>query len=611
MFWFGGFSGPRPTRRIPVEARDVWSEVAGCWTVGRWVAHDVKTVAVEGRHVMVVGPCGISKLELERLASDGVPDDVAWKWSGSYTVVEVTASGTAVWTDLGGTMPIYTLAFNEGTMWASSSRALAGLTGQRIDWGTVGALLLVPEVAPLVARRSTFADIELVPSGHKLLLSSAGRCDVTRVWVPSPRSEENSAEALRRELAAGVAVRMDNAATPTSDLSGGYDSTALCLLAAEQIHPERCIVGVTVHPEGVTAGGDMYYARIAAQHPGIDHQLLPLGSDHSPYAELDAVPVTDEPAPSTVTHARFSAQLRWLRSEFGSDCHMTGDGGDGLLCTPPIFLADLVRTHRLPRLWTETLAWARLRRVAPWSLLFMAVRTAATDRGSALRELDLALSRGVERGRATSTEGGVSWFSSAPVPIWATRTVRARVASLVQAAAQHAEDGGGRDITSQFVAETMASVGRTAHADGQLAEFCGIPLHNPFVDSRVIDTYLAVPLAERPGPANYKPVLRRALADLLPPALAARTTKGDFNSDHHQGMRAAMPVLHKLADGHLAAHGLIDVAQVRGAFTAAAAGTQVSLSTTEPVVAIETWLRVLEATPSVRWTSDESERSVV
>ncbi|MGH3899254.1 MAG: asparagine synthase-related protein [Pseudonocardiaceae bacterium] len=128
----------------------------------------------------------------------------------------------------------------------------------------------------------------------------------------------------------------------------------------------------------------------------------------------------------------------WGTGRDGAHTRRAGrrDGGDGLLCTPPIFLADLLRHRRFGRAFAEAMAWARLR------------------------------------------------------------------------------------------------------ADAQLAEFHGIPLHNPFIDSRVIDVSLSVPLDQRPGPADYKPILRESVRDLLPTVLAARTTKGDATADRYHGLRA-------------------------------------------------------------------------
>ncbi|EYT90792.1 hypothetical protein ThrDRAFT_03570 [Frankia casuarinae] len=158
--------------------------------------------------------------------------------------------------------------------------------------------------------------------------------------------------------------------------------------------------------------------------------------------------------------------------------------------------------------------------------------------------------------------------------------------------------------------EGMAEVGRSARADIQLAEAAGVALHNPFTDSRVVDTYLSVSLGDRPGPADYKPVLRAAMANLFPARLAERTTKGDFNPDHYQGMRTNLASLHALADGRLAALGLVEPGEFRQTLTMMAAGLPVPFATVEPALAAEVWLRALGDTSDVAWIprTTESDR---
>ncbi|MGH3852429.1 MAG: hypothetical protein ACRDR6_02810, partial [Pseudonocardiaceae bacterium] len=104
-------------------------------------------------------------------------------------------------------------------------------------------------------------------------------------------------------------------------------------------------------------------------------------SQHLPYSGLDTVPATDEPAPSTVTYSRLAAEFALL-AELGSDCHLTGDGGDSLL-HPHGYLADLARSGRWLRLAGHTLAWARLQRRSPWTLL-----TASLSRAGAAAPVD-------------------------------------------------------------------------------------------------------------------------------------------------------------------------------------------------------------------------------
>jgi asparagine synthase (glutamine-hydrolysing) len=364
--------------------------------------------------------------------------------------------------------------------------------------------------------------------------------------------------------------------------------------------PERTVIGVTVHPEGVTDGGDLTYARhTASHHPGIAHHLMPLTATDVPYSALDALPVTDEPAPSTIAHARFSAQLRWMRDEFGSDCHLTGDGGDALLTTPPVMLAELVADRRYRRALSEAFAWARLRRVTVWPLLVDAIRVAYTS-STVLQEWARSLHTDAPT-PATRPRVGIEWGSVTSPPAWATPRARELTTELATDVADQDLPGRRHTTTVEVIAEMMAAVGRTARADVQLADWHGIALHNPFIDSRVIDSYLAVPLDARPGPAQFKPILRDAMRDLFPPMLTARTTKGTFTSDYYGGIRANLETLSAIAGGHLADAGLVEPASLRQTLTQVAAGVPVSFATVQPVIATEAWLRALEAAPPVPW----------
>ncbi|WP_067797138.1 albusnodin/ikarugamycin family macrolactam cyclase [Actinomadura formosensis] len=608
MRWFGGFSGPAAISRAPAGGRAVWPELPVCWTVGDWAEHEVRATRKGHRSIVVFGSSDITWADLSCLALHGVPDDVAWRWPGGYTVVEVTDDATTIWTDLGGAWPIYVTAADGGVYWSSSSRALAGLTMTGPDVEQLAARLLAPSVPILLDSRSAFTDIQRIPAGHRGTLPAGGPARPWRpVWTPRPRSGSPAAR-LRDELAAAVALRLGTASTLTVDLSGGYDSTALTLLAANMSRLGREVTGVTVYPVGRPSGGDLDYARMAAERSGILHRLMPLDVEHAPYSRLGAVPVTDEPAPSTIAHARVSGQLEWMRETLGTDCHMTGDGGDSLLCSPPIMLADLVAAGQYRRAWAETLKWARLRRLPPWPLLSSAYRTARTSRTDALRDLAIMLRNGRSQSR---TDGDIRWYATDPVPPWATMEACEQAATVAERVAERTAPAPATLFAAITAADSMAEVGRTARADVQLAEFTGVSLHNPFTDSRVIDAYLSIPLAERPGPADYKPILRDALCDLFPAALAARITKGDFNPDHYGGMRANLAELHSLADGRLAALGLVDPAAFRRTLSMTAAGLPVPFSTVEPAVAAEVWLRAVDMAQPVAWSAAQHGRGAV
>ncbi len=88
---------------------------------------------------------------------------------------------------------------------------------------------------------------------------------------------------------------------------------------------------------------------------------------------------------------------------------------------------------------------------------------------------------------------------------------------------------------------------------------------------------------------------------MLPPAVAARTTKGSFDTDHYTGMRANLAALLGLADGHLAALGLLDPARFRTALHRAAAGIPGPLATIEQALTVEAWLTAHRRDPMPAW----------
>lgn len=295
-----------------------------------------------------------------------------------------------------------------------------------------------------------------------------------------------------------------------------------------------------MHPEGVFHGGDLDYARDAVPRQGLNHLWMPIHREHLPYTDLDLVPATDEPAPSTVSYAHFSAQLTWLMGQ-GSDMHMTGDGGDGLLLTPPSHIAYLMRRGKPCAALVEAARWAQIRRTSLWD----ALRNART-------------------------------------------TPQLRTPFALDSPTHHA------------MLQGRMNTARTARADVEIAHGFGVRLHNPYFDAQLIHTYLSTPVRGLPGPTQYKPILADAVHDLFPSRLARRTTKGDASSDHHGGLRAALPSLTNFIDGHLADVGLISPAKIRKTMHRVAAGVG-DLSLVQPVIETEAWMRAVHNAPGLRW----------
>lgn len=561
--WFGGAQGPGITGLRPVHSVLPDQDVPQLWTSPDWPNIETVLARHGSRVVAVLGASGAVESDVSSLAATRVPDDVVCRWPGSYTVLLITPEGVTLWTDPGGTRPVYLLAGQHGVLWASSSLLLASRRDYRPDVERLQAELAHPEPGENEPYRSWFADVRHVPPGHRVVLANDGSYTQQQIWEPRPVSANRVVRRLRQELAAAVTVRTTLSSRISTDFSGGFDSTALGLLAADQLNPHQHITGVTVHPSDVHHGGDLDYAREAGRHPGIRHRWFPLTDEHCAYRMLDQIPATDEPAPSTTSYAYFSGQMSWLQHSLGSDAHMTGDGGDALLLTPPCYLGDLLRRGNVLRSVREAAKWAHIRSISLWTALRHTLRS------------------------AESPSSPPDWLRTAPPP--------------------NVTDNSGTSRTRRDLLTAVTHAGRTAHADTQLAVTFGIRLHNPYLDARVIDTYLGLPLRAFPGPTHYKPILAAAMRDLFPSCLVRRVTKGDATSDHLHGFRTALPQLYPLMDGHLAALDLLDVRRLHRAMTRVSAGIEAEHRAVEAAVVIEVWLRSLRTAPSIRWHAPSPE----
>jgi asparagine synthase (glutamine-hydrolysing) len=622
MSWIAGYFGNHPTSRSPRAARTV--ACRGAVTV--WTADDAalparpvpyRLVGSAKRELIFIGTALVTDAEIRATTQATVPDDITWRWPGAYAVIEVSEARLSIWSDVATAVPIYTHQSDDGVYWSTSARTLAGLGGG-LDLERIAGELHAPATPRLAGDRTYFEDVRIVPPGHRYAFARSGKTWHARVWgataTSDPRMTSPSANTdLRTELAAAVTARVRTAKAPSADLSGGLDSTALTLLAADELAPERSIAAYTVHePTAAIAAspsGDLRYALQAAGAPGVEHHLLALDGAHLPYSRLDELAITDEPAPSSRAYARFAFQLDTMRERTATDSHLTGDGGDTVLMSMLPWIADAISQRRFATATAEAHRLARLRRAAP-----SAVLRAATDLLRHTPEQGLsAASTWWRLGRATRPQRAAAraWLTAAAPPPWTTAVAGERAAMLAAGAPIPDYERGA--LNQLAIAHDAAEVGRTANADAQLAAHHGVTLHNPFVDSRIIETVLRGRAGPLPRPSDYKPQLRAALAGVYPEELTARTTKGTFTSDYFAGLRANLPTLLDLADGRLAALGLIHPEALRSSLRAAAAGatgSTVCLPQMDAALSVESWLRSHERADTVRWapfaTSDQA-----
>ncbi|MGQ4268295.1 albusnodin/ikarugamycin family macrolactam cyclase [Nocardiopsis changdeensis] len=561
MGWFGGVV-TASTSSAPRPMSPTWSVELSCgalWTVGPGAGPTVTVAGAGPLTGAVLGSHTVSEDDLRAWLQG------AWRagppsWAGTYAVVVAHHGGATVFADPVHALPLYFCEVEGSVVWASSSRALSGLTGTGVDLAWVSGLLVDP-AGPHLPERSAFQQVYAVPPGHRLNMRRGGQAVADR-WWSSPRTLPRTEAVPRfgKALTGAVEVRLAQAELLSCDLSGGLDSTSLCLLAEQRATGARHLTAWTVHPVSRDHGGDLDHAREAAHgRLGMRHELLALNESELPYSGLARMPPTDEPAPSTITCARHIVAYERIRIA-GSTLHMTGDGGDALLMQSPESALRSASRGRVIRALRDLHGWAKLDRRSPVGLLRQSPRA----------------------GDGVSSR-------------WLTLKAQTMAAP-----------GGGRGVVGflRSDAELLAlrGIGRTAHADAQFAGAFEVRLEAPFLDRAVMETALTFRVTDRGSPWSYKPQLVAAMRDVLPEAITRRRTKGGTDADHHLGLRARLSEVSDLLDGWLAGHGLIDPKALRQELYLAALGRDAPWGLLEPVVSAEVWGRVVEASPPTEWT---------
>ncbi|MFD8545000.1 albusnodin/ikarugamycin family macrolactam cyclase [Streptomyces sp. NPDC059649] len=556
MKWFGG-CGPGGRPVVPAGARLIWDDPP-LWTVGAWPDGRVRTVADGGTRLAVFGPCSADERDLARALVAPDLSTFGGAWAGTHAIVRTGISGQVeVLGDAAGACPVYTVRLPDGgVVWGSSSWALSGLTDAQVNKEWLAAYLL--DVQADTGASSAWTGVDLVPAGHQLTMPGGSVARVSSWWTIRRRPYGEAVGLLRDALVEGVRTRVQG--VPTSSDVAGLDSSTLAVLATHH----GPVMGMTVHPAGNAEGGDVTYAReLAKALPRLRHELFPLDERHLPLSNAERMlPATDEPAPSSSTWSRLSAQLEAI-GRAGVLCHLTGDGGDTLFLPPPTHLCDLARAGNWGRLIVDAQSWALLRRVSPWGLLKAAAR----------------------RDRYALVGGGGArpvWLSAA-IPHHLTRA--------------HKAEG----LSDSVLLGEAHYVARSARTEQQLADIYGIELHNPYLDGRIVDAVLSVGPQYRCSTTRYKPLLADAVGPLLPYAVGHRQTKGVFVGEFHRGMRANLRRVISLADGRLAGLGLVEPAPLRAALHAAALGAKTAWPALLPVLNAEMWLAAIERSPSIEW----------
>jgi asparagine synthase (glutamine-hydrolysing) len=396
---------------------------------------------------------------------------------------------------------------------------------------------------------------------------------------------------LRRELVDAVRRRVELDKVVTSEFSGGYDSSTLGLLAADLL-PQG--IDAFINYQSGQSVGDLPFAQaIARTHPAIRLHARPEGRDVLPYTDmLEQSGLDVSPHIWMVSNVKFANYLSELQS-YGSQIHLSGEGGDSIFSPPSNFLAGLVRQNDLKRLRWFAQASGRLRDIDPRRVYDKALYDEHRTRIDDLRDI-------VDRLR--NPDNGTmpfryTWYALADSHMsFLTASIRQHLSERAEQLAAERFEQPNEDLANATSLAELRVSGESQYYPQRQARDFGIAVHAPYLDSRVIKAALQAPAHVRAHPESFKYILQEAFRGMLPDILLTRNSKSIFNGEDYRGLRASWDNVTSLLtkDCRLADLGIIEPTQVIQELYSLNTGRQGRLYGVRLIIAAEVWLRLLE-----------------
>ncbi|WP_193200330.1 albusnodin/ikarugamycin family macrolactam cyclase [Nostoc sp. MG11] len=603
--WFCGFSSTNNTSfqnlPKPQDGQNLWQGENPFWVCGTWAKQQIITLFDGPVRLAIVGTCLEPYKSLVELFHNAVRShdySRLMRLPGNYNLIVQEKADTYVFTDVAGLRPAFYTAYNSGVVYSSLGIVLQQLIKAEVDPIWIANFLVGIAEPRQAQNRSPFCNVQTVLPGHYLHISN-GIPKCKQYWHGPQEyiSLSQGAEQLREQLITAVEGRVNLYSNVTSDLSGGFDSTSLALLAAKNLEKKgQNLHTITLKTDSNLESEDLKYAQHAASlYPNISPVMIENDELPADYSHLDSIPLIDSPVTAILCIGAISYAMKIIKSK-GSQLHMNGEGGDVVISAPNTYLSNLINQGRIKTFIQDTYGWSRLYRSSPIPLITSAIKLSFTSYRQSLLQQAKKLTHKKQSPqslvRFISDGEGLGWDSAPDVVSWYTRNLVDSVAAELHKWAAEAMPLGNSPEQHQAISLIQFN-GFCTLGLQQLAENYDVNVEFPYLDSLVVDACLSVRSEERTNPWTFKPLLSTALQYDLPPSVFTRKTKGDYTSDEFVGLRQNLAFINELLQTSvLADMGLIDIKDFRTAVTQFNMGlVNTGFSAFSQTLAMELWLR--------------------
>lgn len=454
------------------------------------------------------------------------------RYWGGYLAIREIGGIVEILRDPSGAIPCYHARLGDACIFTTRIALLtdAGLIRPGIDWTIVTQSLVFQDLRP--ARTALRGVDELMPGTSARFVPH--RTEIDTVWTPwrwAARESEigslnDAVELVRRAAMNCISAWGQSFEYPLLELSGGLDSSIVAAVLAKANRNTHCVTFAAIEGDP----DETPYARAAAQALGVTLEVL---QPDTALVDVTRSSAHDLPRPSARAFSQaHDAGLRAIAERHGSDAFFSGGGGDNVFAYLRSALPVIDRWNDGSGGVLKTIAEiAQVTDVSFWKVM-----VASVQRGLRLRSAH----RWLKRDRFMSARAlhdlpfphGHPWID-APATILPGKRVHGLGLIVIQ-----------------------------NHLEG-FDRLQDAPIISPLLSQPLIEACMAVPTWLWCAGGENRAVARKAFADLLPPVVIERRSKGAFDTYSSRVFDAnRSAICEMLLSGALARQSLIDTAQL-------------------------------------------------
>jgi asparagine synthase (glutamine-hydrolysing) len=354
------------------------------------------------------------------------------------------------------------------------------------------------------AHLTPYREIRSTPPGGFVVIEN-GKARVHSYWSFDPdrkiryNTDGEYEEHFRELFRQAVRRRLRTDSPILADLSGGCDSSSIVCMADDILGKEGCTRSLDTFsffdPDEPDEEDPLYFPKVEERRGRVGHHapLHGVGDtwsfDYRTFVPTPGLGARQE-LKAAYAEVISCGQYRVLLSG------MWGDEFVGYALDPPIQMADLLAELRIKALWTGLRDWSEMAQ-RPWihvlgRSLFVLLPTSVRTRIKRMSDLQPWLNENfgkkhkVTQRLLVAAEGPWSW-----------------------------------SVTDRFWYQTyLRATRRLSDVQPSSAE-----LRYPYLDQHLTEFLTSVPTDQLTRPGNRRSLVRRALADLIPPEILSRRTK--------------------------------------------------------------------------------------